>query len=262
MALLRRCIRLRNLGGDERHLWAYDVETLGSVKPRILRAYSRSLHQLRLLNDETTQLIEHEDEQPFKNGHTDFTVIIRWESTWSYSIHGSLLAIKNEPHFVGWPQVGVDKQYTGSFSYASPYTRERWVDGYGACLHEIVRNLWSEKKSHARLCNLHILDGKDWIVCEISHRNARLNVGTLRLLLAVVEEGAVRRLTPFEWLVIQNLDIFLRGNGLKDVLRRFRRKTKRASQASLRKRVGIYNKVLLRAVLRELRCERVLELVD
>ena len=247
MALLRRCIRLRTLAGDERRMWVDDAETLGSVTPRILQVYNRSLHQLRLLSDETTVLIEHKDEQPFKNGHSEFTVIFWWESTWSHRIHGSLLAIKNEPHLVGWPQVGVDKQYAGSFSYSSPYTRERWFDGYGACLHEILLNLLSEKSSTAAPGNLHDLERISKVACRISQQHARLSVCILRDLLAIAQQAASRRLTPFERLAIQNLDLFLRCNGLKDSARRCRRKT---TPAPLRRRVEIYNRVVKRRAAR------------
>ena len=247
MSLLRRCIRLTTLAGDERRMWVDDAETLGSVTPRILQVYNRSLHQLRLLSDETTLLIEHKDEQPFKNGHSEFTVIFWWESTWSYRIHGSLLAIKNEPHLVGWPQVGVDKQYAGSLSYSSPYTRERWFDGYGACLHEILLNLLSEKSSSDGPRNLHDLERISKVACRISHQHARLSVCILRDLLAIAQQAASCRNTPCERQALKSLDLFLRCNGLKETPRRCRKKT---TPAPLRRRVEIYNKVVRRRAAR------------
>ena len=247
MALLRRCIRLTTLAGDERHLWAHDAETLGSVTPRVLHLFGRPLHQLKLVNDKTTQPIEYKDELPFKNGHSEFTVIFWWESTWSHRIHGSLLAIKNEPHLVGWPQVGVDKQYAGSFSYSSPYTRERWFDGYGACLHEILLNLLSEKSSTAAPGNLHDLERISKVACRISHQHARLSVCILRDLLAIAQQAASCRNTPCERQALKSLELFLRGNGLKETPRRCRKKT---TPTPLRRRVEIYNKVVKRRAAR------------
>ena len=245
MALLKRCVRL--LAGEERSIWAQDSEKLEWVAPRILYAFGRPQHQFKLLSDETKEVFEYMDEMPFLGGHISFTVVFWWETTWCHRLHGTLLAIKNQPHEEGWPQVGVDKAYAGSLSYSSPYTRERWVNGYGPCLQEIMLNLLSEKSSSGGPRNLHDLERISKVACRISHQHARLTVCTLRDLLAIAQQAANRRLTPFERLAIQNLDLFLRCNGLQETSRRCRKKT---TPAPLRRRVEIYNKVVRRRAAR------------
>ena len=90
--LLNRCVRLNTLAGEARSIWVNESETLGSAAPRILEAYNRSLHHLKLLNDETLELIEDKDAQPFMDGHSEFAPVFWWESTWSHELHGTLLA--------------------------------------------------------------------------------------------------------------------------------------------------------------------------
>ena len=245
MALLKRCVRL--LAGEERSIWAQDSEKLEWVAPRILYAFGRPQHQFKLLSDETKEVFEYMDEMPFLGGHISFTVVFWWESTWCHRLHGTLLAIENQPHEEGWPQVGVDKQYAGSFSYSSPYTRERWVYGYGPSLQEIMLNLLSEKSSSGGPRNLHDLERISKVACRISHQHARLTVSALKMMISIAQQAASCRNTPCERQALKSLELFLRGNGLKETPRRCRRKTKVASRAPMQSRVAIYNRVMKKA---------------
>ena len=252
---LNRCVRLNTLAGEARSIWVNESETLGSAAPRILEAYNRSLHHLKLLNDETLELIEHKDAQPFMDGHSEFTPVFWWESTWSHELHGTLMALENAPHEGGWPQVGVDKH--GS-SYLSPYTRERWVDGYGPSLEEIVLSLLSDP-SYAvpleRFCKTHSsrrslprdLDRLARDVGRVVHRHARLTVSTLKMMTSIAQQAGSCRNTPCERQALKSLELFLRGNGLKETPRRCRRKTKVASRVPMQSRVAIYNRVMKKA---------------
>ena len=255
---LNRCVRLQTLAGEARSIWVNESETFGSVAPRILEAYSRSLHHLKLLNDEAREVIEHKgkDAQPFMDGHSEFTPVFWWESTWSHKLHGTLLALENAPHEGGWPQVGVDKQYAGSH-YMTPCTRERWVDGYGPSLEKIVLSLLSDP-SYAvpfeRFCQTHSsrrslprdLDRLARDMGRVVHRHARLTVSTLKMMISIAQQASCRN-TPCERQALKSLELFLRGNGLKETPRRCRRKTKVASRVPMQSRVAIYNRVMKKA---------------